>query len=73
MNKKVYFYTDSLFADYIREEKESMKRKHGIDLSTADITAILHKNVIQPNQIRITDTIKPIDINLKWKKLRLKF
>lgn len=72
MTKDIYFYTHKSFAEYIKNECNEMKKVHGIKLSTADMSNLLIKKVIEPNKIKITDTIKPIDVNLKWKRLRLK-
>ena len=72
MDKDTYFYTGKLFVDYIKQEQKALKLNHNVKLSTADVSNLLVQKVIMPNRIKLSDTIMSIDINRKWKKLKLR-
>lgn len=72
MGKPVYVWTDEIFADYIKKQKNKVRQRHGISLSTPDLSKILIKKAIEPKQIDISKLIHIDEINIKWRKLKLK-
>lgn len=81
MVKKCYFYTSNAFADFIRGECEILRKEAGINISTADMSHLLMENVIRPNNVRLSELIKPVKVSLKkiepinvdfkWKKIKV--
>lgn len=67
-----YRYTNRKYAEWLEQQRKTFENIHGMKLSGIDAENILVEKILKPNNINLTDVIKPIEINRKWKRLRLK-
>jgi len=55
----VYVWSDLDFAEYLRKEKNRLKELGFGELTYRHVTKLINERIIQPNDIRLTDLIKP--------------
>lgn len=72
MSKGLYKYSNRRLIDWLETQRNTFKQKHGFNINGLTAEAMLLDKVLIPNNINLSDTLKTKEINLKWKKLRLK-
>ena len=72
MTRGYYKYTHKKYGDWLDNQIKLFENEHGIPIKSIDAENILVEKILRPNNINLTDVLKPVDINKKWKKLRLK-
>lgn len=72
MSNAFYRYTNRRYATWLDKQRGEFEKIHGIKLSCIDAESILVNKILIPSNVRLSDSIKAININKKWKKLKLR-